>query len=125
MNRRTDNIIVARGKGGIVRYAVQRNGKMPAEEFIADLYKSLTKQKIGKLLVLFQNKANGIKLNQLQFKHLEDEIWQFKSGQVRILCFRIDKDIFLTHGFIKKRDKCPPKEISKAKSIMQEHLNAR
>lgn len=125
MDRQDDNTVVASGKGGIIGYAVQQNGKMPAEEFIAGLHKSLTPQKKAKLLALFQSKADGTILSQVKFKLLKDGIYEFKSGQARVLCFTKGSDIYLTNGYIKKKDKCPPREINKAKRIKREHLSAR
>ena len=118
-----DHSIVAHGSGGSIEYAVCANGQRPAEKFIRDLPKKRSARDQMKLLTLLTKIADGQKLSDLKFKHLQDGIYEFKSGQIRVLCFRRGDDWYLTHGFIKKQDKCPPKEILKAKRIRDEHLS--
>ena len=65
------------------------------------------------------------------FKKLKGEIWEFRSiyfgNQYRLLAFW-DKThtsptlVFATHGFIKKDNKVPSKEIEKAEQIRQEYF---
>lgn len=65
------------------------------------------------------------------FKKLEGhEIWEFRtlySGlQYRLFAFW-DKDaetyVIATHGFVKKTQKTPAKEIARAEEIMKEYFN--
>lgn len=66
------------------------------------------------------------------FKKLEDtDIWEFRTlynnKQYRLLAFRdktkdMDTLVIATHGFIKKTDKTPLKEIEKANNIMKEYF---
>ncbi|MFH6962974.1 type II toxin-antitoxin system RelE/ParE family toxin [Flavobacterium plurextorum] len=60
------------------------------------------------------------------FKKLKDDIWEFRikfSGlQIRFLAFWDKTDnketlVFATHGFVKKVDKVPTKEIERANKI--------
>lgn len=66
------------------------------------------------------------------FKKLQGEIWEFRSkymgNQNRLLAFwdkteSTDTLVLATHGFIKKDQKVPHKEIDKAERIRQEYFN--
>ncbi len=66
------------------------------------------------------------------FKKLQGEIWEFRSkymgNQNRLLAFwdksePTDTLVLATHGFIKKYQKVPQKEIDKAERIRQEYFN--
>lgn len=93
------------------------------QEFIDEL-QELDQMKI---LVLLKYAGDyGPPRNLEKFKKLEDDIWEFKSFQVRLLCF-FDKNqlIILTHGFVKKSKKTPKSEIEKAKRLQKEYLSER
>jgi len=81
-----------------------------------------------KIIALLQRAADsGPPRNEEKFKKLKDEmLWEFKSYQVRILCF-FDKEklIILTHGFKKKRDKTPKNEIERANKLRKEYFKKR
>jgi phage-related protein len=56
-----------------------------------------------------------------------NEIWECRidlaSNAYRILCFLSRKsDVVLTHGFIKKKNKTPRKEIAKAEVYRKDYL---
>ena len=64
--------------------------------------------------------------NPKLFKKLENEIWEFRTRhnklQIRLLAFwdktqQKETLVIATHGFIKKTDKVPKKEIEKAIEI--------
>lgn len=66
------------------------------------------------------------------FKKLTNGIWEFRtlySGtQIRLLAFWDKEDkketfVIATHGFIKKTDKVPGKEISRAITIKNNYFN--
>ncbi|SEW43020.1 Phage-related protein [Chryseobacterium wanjuense] len=65
------------------------------------------------------------------FKKISDEIWEFRSkylgNQYRLLAFWDKRDhkntlVIATHGFVKKDQKVPQKEIDKAKKIREIYL---
>lgn len=62
--------------------------------------------------------------NTEKFNHEKDGIYAFKSFRVRILCFFLPgaskRTVVLTHGFIKKREELPSKELEKALRIRVE-----
>lgn len=69
------------------------------------------------------------------FKKLDDtDIWEFRTrynnAQYRLLAFwdktsNIDTLVIATHGFIKKTQKTPSKEITKAQEIRKEYFNSK
>lgn len=65
------------------------------------------------------------------FKKLTGNIWEFRTlyngKQYRLLAFwdktaSIDTLVIATHGFIKKTQKTPPKEIERANEIMKAYF---
>lgn len=65
------------------------------------------------------------------FKKLQKEIWEFRvhhnGQQIRLLAFwdkteSTDTLVFATHGFIKKTDKVPSNEISRAENIRKQYF---
>lgn len=69
------------------------------------------------------------------FKKLDDkDIWEFRTRynniQYRLLAFwdkvnGIDTLVIATHGFIKKTQKTPTKEIAKAEAIRTKYFNSK
>lgn len=68
------------------------------------------------------------------FKKLKKEIWEFRTIyaglQIRLLAFwdkTGDKETFViaTHGFIKKVDKVPSKEIDRAERIREKYFESK
>ena len=69
------------------------------------------------------------------FKKLDDtNIWKFRTrynnAQYRLLAFwdktsNIDTLVIATHGFIKKTQKTPSKEITKAQEIRKQYFNSK
>jgi len=104
-------------------YAITVEGKCPVQVFIDSLESADQK----KVMALLQRAAeHGPPNNVEKFKKLEDNIWEFKSFQVRILCsLEGRKVIILTHGFIKKKDKAPPNEIVRAKELLSAYHKRR
>ncbi|MGF1637723.1 MAG: type II toxin-antitoxin system RelE/ParE family toxin [Cyclobacteriaceae bacterium] len=91
-----------------------------AEDFIAALDPKTIKKVFYNIDLAEQ--TNDPKL----FKKLEREIWEFRTkylgNQIRLLAFWDKEDstevlVLATHGFIKKSDKVPRKELDKAVAI--------
>ena len=97
------------------------NGKCRIKDFVEGLEES-DKKKVSALLK--RSADFGLPKNPEKFKSLKGSgIYEFKSYQVRILCFfDREKVIILTHGFIKKRDKTPKREITKAEKLLKEYM---
>lgn len=65
------------------------------------------------------------------FKKLQEEIWEFRTRyagkQIRLLAFWDKTDnkktlVIATHGFIKKVDKVPAKEIERAENLRKKYF---
>jgi len=96
-----------------------------ADEFIAKLPAKAAKKVFYNIDLAEQ--TNDPKL----FKKLQGEIWEFRSNylgnQNRLLAFwdKTDKTetlVLATHGFIKKDQKVPQKEIDRAERIRQQYF---
>ena len=99
-----------------------------ADKFIASLDLK-TAKKIFYNIDLAE-KTNDPKL----FKKLQQDIWEFRvryNGlQIRLLAFwdktdGIETFVFATHGFIKKVDKVPSNEISRAIQIRAKYFESK
>ncbi|MEX8548018.1 MAG: type II toxin-antitoxin system RelE/ParE family toxin [Mucilaginibacter sp.] len=97
-----------------------------ADEFIAKLDKKSASKVFYNIDLAEQ--TNDPKL----FKKLKDEIWEFRSqyfgNQNRLLAFwdktgSTETLVLATHGFVKKDNKVPQKEIDKAERIREEYFN--
>jgi phage-related protein len=95
-------------------------------------YQILIKKNITKVLynIDVAEQTNDPKL----FKKLQNDIWEFRikfSGlQIRLLAFwdKTDKTgtlVFATHGFVKKVDKVPGKEIERASNIRAKYFESK
>ena len=59
----------------------------------------------------------GTRLGEKVTKHLDEDIWELRPGNNRVLFFYFKDDTFvLLHHFRKKTQKTPRREIEKAKS---------
>jgi len=99
-----------------------------AEKFISRLPPKTIKKIIYNIDIAEQ--TNDPKL----FKKLESEIWEFRTKyngqQIRLLAFwdKQDKEqtlVIATHGFIKKVDKVPKKEIERAVNIRDKYFETK
>lgn len=95
------------------------------DEFIAKL-DSKTARKIF-YNIDFAEQTNDPKL----FKKLQNDIWEFRTKyaglQIRLLAFWDKSDnketlVIATHGFVKKVDKVPVKEIERAIQIRDKYF---
>lgn len=96
-----------------------------ADEFIATLDRKSANKVFYNIDLAEQ--TNDPKL----FKKLQGEIWEFRSkylsNQNRLLAFWDKTEstktlVLTTHGFVKKNQKVPQKEIDKAERIRQEYF---
>lgn len=67
---------------------------------------------------------SGTRIGDNITKHIEDDIWELRPGNNRILYFYFKDDTFiLLHHFHKKTQKTPRREIEKAKSERDDWIN--
>jgi hypothetical protein len=112
-----DDTLVYAGSKRTIRYARRTTGAMLAKEFVEGLDEGDQR----KLMNLFQRMGEeGLIFNKEKFRRVEDKLYEFKSFQIRIGCFQVSTTWFLTHGFIKKKDKWSRSEIDRGLTIMAE-----
>ena len=96
-----------------------------ANEFLA----SLDRKSAAKIIynIDLAEQTNDPRL----FKKLQEEIWEFRtryaSKQIRLLAFWDKTDnketlVIATHGFVKKVDKVPAKEIERAENLRKKYF---
>ncbi len=82
--------------------------------------------------IYYNLKKSQIKNDNTLVKKLNNEIWEFrtlyKRTQYRLFAFwdktdKIDTLVISTHGFEKKTQKTPKKEIEKAENLRKHYFN--
>jgi phage-related protein len=104
------------------------DGKCPTQDFLDSLQGKVA-QKITWVLCILED-LDVIPSTYFKKLTASEGIWecrvQFGSNAYRLLCFFADNStIVLTHGFIKKSQKTPRKEIEKAEFYRQDFLMRR
>ena len=105
-----------------IEFYRKENGDCDIEEFLDDLQNRALSNKDARI----QHKQvsqyiqfledYGTRLGENVTKHLEDDIWELRPGNNRVLFFYFKDDTFvLLHHFRKKTQKTPKREIEKAK----------
>lgn len=107
-----------------IEFYEKENGEKPAEEFLTTLDVKM-RAKLSMLASLLEE--NGNELRAPYSKHLEDGIFELRgkvgTNIARVLYFfYVGEHIIFTHGFIKKTQKTPRSEISKAKEYRADYL---
>lgn len=113
-----DPAIAAEGLWGRVEYARRADRTMPAKLYV----QSLTKEEGARIRALFKMMADvGQIWNRTKFKQIEGEIFEFKSHQVRVSCWRVGNCWYLLDGFTKKQDNWKLGELKHAQNLLEEH----
>ncbi|WP_230578462.1 type II toxin-antitoxin system RelE/ParE family toxin [Selenomonas ruminantium] len=99
-----------------IEYFKTENNEKPIADFLLSLD---TKMRIKVLRNIQHLKLNGYRLREPLSAPLRDGIFELRTqtgGNItRVLYFfYVNNTIVLTHGFIKKTPKTPPKEIERA-----------
>jgi mRNA-degrading endonuclease RelE of RelBE toxin-antitoxin system len=89
-----------------------------------DFFDQLDERDQAKVQALLEMMASqGVIKNREKFKKIDGELFEFKSGQIRLPCFFDSKNrVVITHGFRKKSDDIPPREIERAESIQKAYV---
>jgi len=100
-----------------IDYYEDENGRQPAKEFIDSLDAKMRAKVFGRLGLL---EEHGPRLGMPFSRHLGDGIFELRtaagSNITRILhFFVVGRRVILTHGFVKKTQKTPMREINRAK----------
>ena len=102
-------------------------------EFLEEALDFLTSLDVKTREKVLENiRISRFKTDPKLLKKIDKEIWEFrtkyKSKQIRLLAFW-DKQskslIVCTHGFIKKSQKLPVKELNQAKRLRSKYFNSK
>jgi phage-related protein len=105
-----------------IESVVLADGSCPVGEFLD----SMDASDSSKIAVLFTMLGDHRRIhNEQKFRKLTDtELWEFKSFQIRILCFfSSDRKVILVHALRKKQDKHRRSDTSIAEERMQWYLS--
>lgn len=106
------------------------DGKSDIEDFLEDLLSRAITNKDARI----QHKQvsqyiqfledYGTRLGENVTKHLDEDIWELRPGNNRVLFFYFENNTFvLLHHFRKKTQKTPRREIEKAKAERDDWRN--
>jgi len=109
----------------IVDYYKDAKGNEPVKEFLNSL-STPANAKVMRLIEFLTER--GVLLKEPYTKQIKDKIRELrvkdKQGAIRILYFTYTgKRFILLHGFIKKTDKTPVREIEIAEKRMNDYIN--
>lgn len=110
-----------------IEFYQKSDGTEPAVEFMRDLDTKM-RAKLTRAIDLLE--IHGTQLRAPESKHLEDGIFELRAtfgGNITRLLyfFYIGNTAVLTHGFIKKTQKTPKREIMRAKEYRDDYLARR
>lgn len=100
-----------------VDYYEDAHGSRPVKEFIDGLDPKMRAKVFGRLMLL---EEHGQRLGMPFSRHLEDGIFELRTPQgsniTRVMYFFVvGERAILTHGFVKKAQRTPRREIERAK----------
>lgn len=103
------------------------SGNIPLKIFLCDLAKKHKEIEIAQIrLYISRLEEHGLEVNKVYpktIKHIKEKIYELRPGSNRVLFFYYDGDGFvLLHGFTKKTQKTPKKEIDKADSEYKDYI---
>ena len=110
-----------------IEFFTRSDGTVPFEKYLEGLQVKMRAKTLRSVQLL---REFGPNLREPNTKHLEDGIFELRTvlgnDAGRTLFFFYDGDaIVLTHGFVKKTQKTPRKEIERAKQYRREYLDAK
>ncbi|MEI6126949.1 MAG: type II toxin-antitoxin system RelE/ParE family toxin [Pseudomonadota bacterium] len=111
----------------IINYYRSSNGSCYVKEFIDSLNPKVQEKIFWTLRLLKELEF----LKEPYFKKMIDtsDIWecriQYSSNIYRIFFFFDNKNVILTHGFIKKTNKTPRHEIKRAENIRKDYFKGK
>jgi phage-related protein len=113
--------------GKTVTFYRNTDGKCPVQDFL-DSLPGRVGQKIVWVLRLLED-MDVVPASYFKKLRGTEDIWecriQFGSNAYRILCFFLNNSVVLTHGFVKKSQKTPAREIEKAEAYRRDFFKRR
>ena len=108
-----------------IKFYKDKKGRQPAKEFIQELAGKKDKDsrvnlnKINDYIEAL--KQNGTRLGMPFVRHLEDDLWELRPLGNRIFfAVWIDGIFVLLHGYEKKSQKIPEKELKRARQEIRD-----
>ena len=104
-----------------IEFYEDSNGRSELWEFLESLRVKAATNKDARIqykqisLYIQLLEDNGTRLNENITKHLDDDIWELRPGNNRVLYFYL-------HQFRKKTQKTPKREIERAKAERDDYL---
>ncbi|MFP3937085.1 MAG: type II toxin-antitoxin system RelE/ParE family toxin [Phycisphaerae bacterium] len=112
--------IVAKGPKYVIVCAKRRSGRSPAADFLTECATKWPNE-ADKFEARFRRLAmHGQIADYHTYHKLDSDIWQIRSGSLRILHYIEGNTLVLTHGFKKQSQKTPRGEIDRAVRIREE-----
>lgn len=112
-----------------IEFYETEDGKCPIWDFLEALRLKAPTNKDARIqhkqasLYIELLQQNGTHMNAEITKHLDDGIWELRSGNNRVFYFFYQNDTYvLLHQFRKKSQKTPKREIEKAKTERNDYL---
>ena len=112
-----------------IEFYETEDGKCPIWDFLEALRLKAPTNKDARIqhkqasLYIELLQQNGTHMNAEITKHLDDGIWELRSGNNRVFYFFYQNDTYLLlHQFRKKSQKTPKREIEKAKAERNDYL---
>lgn len=106
-----------------------KDGNAPIYDFIEDLNTKAKTSKLDRVRLkkiseyLELLKSYGTRAGLPSTRHIEDDIWELRPMQERILfAYWKDNKFLLLHHFVKKTQKTPQREIDQAKRNMADFM---
>jgi len=108
------------GSCRVVVFATCKDGSCPARTFFDDAPEKVRRR----FAVLFKRIGDtGQISNREQFKSIGPNLFEFKCHRYRLFCvFLKDREVLLTHGCEKKKDRLDSTELDRARRIHEEDL---
>lgn len=112
-----------------VEFYEKANGKSDVWDFLEELRIKSTSNKDARIqfkqlsLYIQLLQDNGTNLPSTITKHLDEDIWELRPGNNRVMFFYFKNNTFvLLHQFRKKTQKTPSREIEQAKAERNDYL---
>ncbi|WP_418063941.1 type II toxin-antitoxin system RelE/ParE family toxin [Pimelobacter simplex] len=122
-------MVAERGDVYAIELALDRSGNSLVGAFLNKLAggKGADRDRLADILVRLEKFAQkGILIVPRELNQLTDELWEIKAGTVRLpFYYRPGQpcgQVRLTHGFVKRSEKTPRREIDLGMAIMREDL---
>lgn len=111
-----------------IEFYEDSNGRSELWEFLESLRVKAATNKDARIqykqisLYIQLLEDNGTRLNENITKHLDDDIWELRPGNNRVLYFYFQNDTFVLCINSAKNSKTPKREIERAKAERDDYL---